>query len=121
MRRATDRFDGPDVLRSGELATGFKNRVEGARMKDPVEATPSRRNRDIRRLLEPAPPDPPPHDLRGLSAETSRRPGLLRADGIVRKAAETHRHRLATRDEPLTGVLFATRDRDIEPLPAKAA
>ena len=79
------------------------------------------RNRDIRRLLDPAAANPSPRDLRRLSAKTSRRLRLLRAHGIIRKVPKTHRYRLTARGELLTAALFATRGANIKQLLAKVA
>ena len=79
------------------------------------------RNRDIRRLLDPAAANASPRDLRRLSAKTSCRLRLLRAHGIIRKVPKTHRYRLTTRGELLTAALFATRSANIKQLLTKVA
>jgi len=79
------------------------------------------RNRDVRRLLDPAAANASPRNLRRLPAKTSRRLRLLRAHRIIRKVPKTHRYRLTTRGELLTTALFATRSSNIKQLLAKSA
>jgi len=84
-------------------------------------ATAGFRNRDIRRLIHPAPYNAAERDLRRLAAKTSRQLRLLRAHGLIRKIPKTHRYRLTERGQLLTAALFATRTANIKQLLAAAA
>jgi hypothetical protein len=79
------------------------------------------RNRDIRQLIHPAPKNASKHDLRRLSAKTSRQLRLLRAHGVIRKIPKTHRYRLTKRGQLLTAALFAARTANIKQLLPLAA
>lgn len=79
------------------------------------------RNRDICRLVRPAPTNASPAEVRRLAAKTSRHLRLLRAHGIIQKIPKTHRYRLTTRGMLLTAALFATRHACIKQLLDKAA
>jgi hypothetical protein len=79
------------------------------------------RNRDIRRLLHPAPNNATKAQLRQLSAKTSRQLRLLRAHRVIRKIPKTHRYQLTERGKQLTAALFATRAANIKELLPMAA
>lgn len=79
------------------------------------------RNRDIRRLIHPAPKTATKRDLRRLSAKTSRQLRLLRTHGVIRKIPKTHRYQLTQRGQLLTAALFATRNANLKQLLPMAA
>jgi hypothetical protein len=78
------------------------------------------RNRDLRLLTEPASRNAAPDVRRRLAAKISRRLRLLRAHGVIRKVAKTHRYLLTARGQLLTAALFATRDANVKQLVAAA-
>jgi hypothetical protein len=84
-------------------------------------ATAGFRNRDISKLIRPAPRNATGRDIRRLSAKTSRQLRILRAHGVIRKIPKTHRYRLTERGHLLTTALFAARTANIKQLLAKAA
>jgi hypothetical protein len=84
-------------------------------------ATAGFRNRDLRRLIHPAPKNATERDLHRLSAKTSRQLRLLRAHGVIRKIPKTHRYQLTERGRLLTAALFATRTANIKQLLPMAA
>jgi hypothetical protein len=77
------------------------------------------RNRDLRRLLYPAPTDKT--EERRLSGKVSRALRLLRAHGVIKKIQKTHRYQLTERGRLLTAALRATRDANVHQLLRKAA
>jgi hypothetical protein len=77
------------------------------------------RNRDLRRLLYPAPRTKA--DDRRRSGRLSRLLRLLRAHGVVRKINKTHRYQLTARGRLLTAALRATRDASLHQLLREAA
>jgi hypothetical protein len=83
-------------------------------------ATAGFRNRDLRLLTEPASRNAAPDARRRLAAKISRRLRLLRAHGVIRKVAKTHRYLLTARGQLLTAALFATRDANVKQLVAAA-
>ena len=58
---------------------------------------------------------------RKLSARISRQLRLLRAHGIIKKVAKSHRYRITEKGLLLTTALFAAREATVENLIAKAA
>ena len=58
---------------------------------------------------------------RKLSARISRQLRLLRAHGIIKKVAKSHRYRIIEKGLLLTTALFAAREATVENLIAKAA
>lgn len=64
------------------------------------------RNRDLLPLLFPSAPSMPPEQRRGYSARVTRKLRMLRAHGIIRKVAKTHRYVLTTGGaQTLTAIL----------------
>ena len=84
-------------------------------------ATNGFRNRDLRRLLEPAsfPANKPTQ--RRAAARVGRKLRLLRAHGIIRRVPRTHRYRLTQRGQLLTAALFAARNASLKQLVGNAA
>lgn len=113
--------------------TDGSRRVRALRLGDPADlallqaishgefATAGFRNRDLRRLLNPAARQALPEEVRRVSARVSRQLRLLRAHGVIAKVQKTHRYRLTTSGRLLTAALFATRDANIKQLIAKTA
>lgn len=77
------------------------------------------RNRDLRRLLYSRPQTKA--DDRRRSGRLSRLLRLLRAHGVIRKIAKTHRYQLTERGRVLTAALRATRDASVQELLREAA
>ena len=84
-------------------------------------ATAGFRNRDLRRLIDPASLAASSHEQRRRAAKITRRLRLLRAHRIIRKIPRTHRYMLTERGQLLTAALFAMRDANIKQLTALAA
>ena len=84
-------------------------------------ATAGFRNRDLAHLAGQLPPNAPPEARRRRAAKISRRLRLLRAHGIIRKIAKTHRYMVTERGHLLATALFAARDATVEQLTALAA
>ena len=84
-------------------------------------AVPGFRNRDLRQILYPAKRVAPVDQARKLSARISRQLRLLRAHGIIKKVAKSHRYRIIEKGLLLTTALFAAREATVENLIAKAA
>ncbi|MGH6693206.1 MAG: hypothetical protein ACREF4_21265, partial [Gammaproteobacteria bacterium] len=84
-------------------------------------ATAGFRNRDLRHLLDPASKTASADHDRRLSAKVSRQLRLLRAHGLIRKIAKSHRYRLTAKGHLLSAALFAARQASIQQLLAKAA
>jgi hypothetical protein len=108
-------------------------RVRAMRIGDPLDVAPllaiSRgefatngfRNRDLRRLFEPASFLANKHTQRRASARVSRKLRLLRAHRIIQKVSRTHRYRLTQRGQLLTAALFAARNAALKQLIGNAA
>lgn len=106
-------------------------RFRALRLSDPAElalleaisrgefVTAGFRNRDLRRLLYPAPKTEA--DDRRRSGSISRLLRLLREHGVVRKIQKTHRYQLTERGRRLTAALRATRDANLRQLLREAA
>ncbi len=84
-------------------------------------ATNGFRNRDVRRLLEPASLQASQRDQRRASARVSRKLRLLRAHGLIHKVPKSHRYRLSHRGQLLSAALSAARGASIKQLLDKAA
>lgn len=113
--------------------TWHGHRVRALRIGDPAEvallqaisrgefATNGFRNRDLRRLLDPASFQASKTSRRKASARIGRRLQLLRAHGIIQKVPKTHRYRLTQRGQLLTAALFAARSASLKQLVGNAA
>lgn len=84
-------------------------------------ATNGFRNRDLRRLLDPAALHATKDDLRKSSARIGRRIRLLRAHALIQKVPKSHLYRLTPRGQLLTAALFAARSASIKKLVGNAA
>lgn len=84
-------------------------------------ATAGFRNRDLRRLLNPAAAQAPPEEVRRLASRVSRQLRLLRVHGVIARVQKTHRYRLTACGRLLTAALFAVRDANVKQLIAKTA
>ena len=84
-------------------------------------ATNGFRNRDLRRLLDPARCQATKQAQRKSSARISRRIRLLRAHGLIQKVPKSHLYRLTTRGQLLAAALFAARNASIKKLVGNAA
>lgn len=114
-------------------ATWRGRRVRALRIGDPQDvallqaisrgefATNGFRNRDVRRLLEPASLQASQRDQRRASARVSRKLRLLRAHGLIHKVPKSHRYRLSHRGQLLSAALSAARGASIKQLLDKAA
>lgn len=78
------------------------------------------RNRDLRTLLYPNKPTSKVQQRRQ-SAAITRRLGLLRAHGILRKLSGTHRYQLTSRGRKTVTALLAARNADLDQLTRMAA
>ena len=108
-------------------------RVRALRIGDPTDlallhlitrgefTTAGFRNRDLRPVLYPAKRPPTATEARRLSARISRLLRLLRAHGVIKKIAKTHRYQLTKRGRLLCAALFAVREATLEKLVGSAA
>lgn len=77
------------------------------------------RNRDLRGLLYPH--KAKPEDQRRRAAKITRKIGLLRAHGLLRKVSGTHRYHLTENGRRIVTALLAARQADVDQLTRLAA
>jgi hypothetical protein len=79
------------------------------------------RNRDVRDLLLGSDDSKDAITLRRRSGHVTRKLRLLRAHGLIKKVARTHRYMLSAKGRDLITVLLAARDANVKRLTAAAA
>jgi len=79
------------------------------------------RNRDIRLLLHPETAHADPIEVRRVASRISRLLRLLRAHGVIKKVAKSHRYMLTAKGRLLTAALTAARTATIRQLLREAA